>query len=180
MKKSDIIEIAVKILGLYLFMMVLKSIVESTATILYLNSFLDGSYVSASEKTIIVLMSILGLLLQCSFAILLTFGSATVTRKICRADDFSNDAKLIAGKNTLIEIAIIIIGGFMFTYALPAFAQGLYSYVLNVQQDIPVADMDKSFLYTSFANIVIGIALVFYSKALSSMLSKVKTETQAE
>lgn len=180
MKKSDIVEIAVKILGLYLFIMVFQSIVELSSAILMITTFSYDSKDAESWKNILILLSVFKLVLLTSFAILLTFGSATVTKKICRKEDFNSDASLIADKKTMIEIALIIIGGLLFTNELPAFTQALYTQISLVQQHIPAPETNESFLYVSFAKIVLGLILIFYSKLFSLWLSKGKKPIKAE
>lgn len=169
MKKTDIVDLAVKILGLFLFIKLINTIVESGATVLFFGQLSEMYGISGSAKTIMILMSVFGLLFNAAFAILLTFGSKTITRKICSGSDYEENAKLFADKRTILEIATIVIGGFLLVFVLPDFVVQLNQYIKNVQMDLSPTDFDKSFLLTSFAKIVIAIFLLYQHKRISNL-----------
>ena len=129
MKKSDIIEIAVKVLGLYLCWRAIESLTKAIQQISYYYNVSEMMLTNTgSSRSIFNITIFLDFFVVGSFAVLFTFGSKIVTRRICNQSDFSDNAQLFTDNKTFIEIAIVIIGGLLLVNSIPDFLFGLYSY----------------------------------------------------
>ena len=133
MKKSDIIEIATKILGLYLFVNVITSLKELFSLILTIHSmsknFPDST--STDGMAIMIIGTIIYIVVLISFATFLTFGSKTITKSICRQVDFEENVKLFTDKKYFHEIAFVIFGGIIVVWSLPEFLLRLLFYFFS-------------------------------------------------
>ncbi len=178
MKKTDIVDIAIKILGLYLFTNVIYSFINSVETIFFLFTADNSNSMPDNDKTIMIVAGFLQFTITLSFAIFMVFGSKIITHKICSKADYDENAKLFAEKRNIFEMAIIIIGGILFIFALPEFLTQLLFYIESNQQGSYDARFQDRFLYASIAKIIIGFLLINFNKALSGILVKEKKEKQ--
>lgn len=177
MKKADIYEIAVKILGLYLVIPLINILQQLVGSILvwlfqkndfpamasfanYLNLFLQLGYCA----------------LYVWFIYTLIFKTKWLVRKICKDSDYEEDSKLFADKKTVFEIALIIIGGVVFIQTLPDLGGQIYSLVVQTQNNFNPSfkGRDFRFLITEIIKLVIAILIVLDAKPLAAYFTREK------
>src|SRR5688572_7123191 len=109
MRKADIYEITLKILGLYLFATSVIGGIQSVLT-----SFAYFGEVKASQDSdemnwmVILGISIAQLTLLVFVSAFLFFRANYIVRKICPRTDFEENARLLAEPRAIYEIALII------------------------------------------------------------------------
>jgi hypothetical protein len=181
MKKSDIYEIAIKILGLYLVITVIELLKElltySTILLQYKNN--PGIYGGVNQVPVFI-VTVLNFVLVTVFAGLLIFKTKKLTSLICKKEDFIETAKLFTDKKTIIEIALIIVGLVTIILTIPEFGFKLKNYIYIAQNGLTSEMRDKNFLIIAGLKILIGVIAVCYSKAIASSLTKDKTVVDKE
>lgn len=179
MKKSDIIEIATKILGLYLFINMITSLKDLFSLILTLNSMSKNfpDTTSTEGMTIMIIGTIIYILVLLAFATFLTFSSKTITKRICKPIDYDENVNLFTDKKSFYEIAFVIIGGIVIVWTIPEFFLRFLFYSESSQMG-HMKDSDKSFLFTAIIKIVLGILAIIYAERMANRLTKVKNKPE--
>jgi hypothetical protein len=175
MRKSDIYEFAIKILGLYLVVSVIEHLREviSYATIL-IQLHDKPEQIGGFDQTPLLIVTLFNFLLLTTFTWLLIFKTRKLTSLICTKEDYSETTKLFTDKKTIIEIAIIIVGLMTIIWTIPEFAIKLKNYVYMAQNSFTTTMNDKTFLFIGGLKIVVGIIAISYAKSISSYVSKEK------
>lgn len=173
MKKSDIYEIAIKILGLYLFFTSIElfryvlttfyAIVEARQ---YPDSFGD------INQTPFLILSITNFVGVIVFASLLTFKTATIVKFVCKPTDYNETSSLFADRKVIYEISLVIMGLLLIVWTLPDFAFRLRNYIQFIQSSIPTNYNDTTFIFSSCIKIVIGLVAIIYAQTISTVLAK--------
>lgn len=173
MKKADLYEIAVKILGLYLIVILLNQIRELA---LYLTFFFQSQnqieQSSQNGQMSMFLVALLGTFILAIFVFLLIFRTKQVTRVISRPEDYTEDIKLFAEKKTIYEISLVIIGLLTLVLTVPDFIFRLKGYIQLVQNGFPKPKNETAFLIIDGIKVVIGALALIYAKSLASKLAK--------
>ncbi|WP_184549143.1 hypothetical protein [Mucilaginibacter sp. FT3.2] len=161
MKKSDIYEITIKILGIYL-------LVADISKLPNLLTFVQGhgtgmSTEQGSEQVNLLWVNGLSFFLLLALAVFLIAGTRFITRLITTKTDYQENAKLFADKKVIYEIALIIIGGILIVSTLPDFLYRLYN-LSNAN--------DFNSVISSSSKIFIGILTVAFGKRIGAFFAK--------
>ncbi|MFZ4400459.1 MAG: hypothetical protein ACOYO1_10525 [Bacteroidales bacterium] len=177
MKKSDIYEIAIKILGLYLVVIIIGQLkdVVSIATILIQTKNNPDTF-SGLNQTPLLIVTLVCLLMLTSFSGLLIFKTRKLVRLISEKDDYEETTKLFTEKHTIYEIVLTLVGLLTIIQTLPEFAYKLNSYILIMQIDFPKNGNDKYFIIIAGLKITVGFLAIKYSKLISNYLTKDKIQ----
>ena len=175
MRKSDIYELAIKILGLYLVVSVIEHFREviTYATVLIQIHDKPGQF-EGFDQTPVFFVTLFNFLLLTLFTWLLIFKTKKITGLICVKEDYTETTKLFTDKKTIIEIAIILVGLMTIIFTVPEFAVRLKNYVYMAQNSFTLTMNDKSFLFIAGLKIVVGIIALAYSKKISLYVSRDK------
>jgi len=184
MKKSDLYEVEIKIIGLYLFIKVIGLINELFSFITIMNQ--SDSYPGdsrASGHLILFIPTIVNFAVLTAFATLLTFNTKLIVKKVCRPPDFEEKPRLFNNKKEIYEIALTLAGFLSIIIALPDFLTKLQYHIQLVQLDQldkHTRDFDNNFLISSALKIVLGILVIYYSRSISGLLTKENIKTSSE
>lgn len=178
MKKSDVYEIAIKILGLYLVVIVISQLREVfTYSAVLLQTKNDPDSFQGIDQTPVFIVTIISFLVLVAFAGLLIFRTRKVTSLICDKQDYEETAKLFVNRKVIYEIALTIVGLLMILLTLPDFALKLKNYLFLVQNDSSTNVYDNSFLIIAGLKIIMGFLTLSFSKFVSrSLTANVKEE----
>ena len=161
MKKSDIYEITIKILGVYLLVSNLSKV---PGFFTFLKSFgAISSADHAGEQMNLFWLNIANFVLMLAFAIFLIAGTRFITRLVTNTADRQENVKLFADRKVIYEIALIIIGGLLIVNALPDLLYRLYN-LSNVS--------DQNSVISSVTKIFVGIITVAYGKRIAAFFAK--------
>ena len=161
MKKSDIYEITIKILGVYLLVSNLSKV---PGFFTFLKSFgAISSADHAGEQMNLFWLNIANFVLMLAFAIFLIAGTRFITRLVTNTADRQENVKLFADRKVIYEIALIIIGGLLIVNALPDLLYRLYN-LSNVS--------DQNSVISSITKIFVGIITVAYGKRIAAFFAK--------
>lgn len=176
MTKSDIYEIAIKILGLYLVTLVIIQLREVLTYATFLIQAQDNPDVMRNfNQTPILIVTVCSFLVLTAFTWLLLFRTKRITKLICKKEDFEEPIKLFLDKKTIYQIALTIVGLLTIILTLPDFAYRLKNHIQLIQNDFSTESYDRSFLVTAGLKILIGVIIIIYSKAISSYFSNDQT-----
>lgn len=175
MKKADLYEIAVKILGLYLVVILLNQIRElALYSTIFLQSQNQADHFDQNGQLPMFLVALLGTVILAIFVFLLIFRTKQVTKVISRPEDYAEDIKLFAEKKTIYEISLVIIGLLTLVLTVPDFIFRLKGYIQLVQNDFPKPKNETAFLIIDGIKAVIGALALIYAKSLARLLAKEK------
>lgn len=175
MKKSDIYEIAIKILGLYLVTIILWQLRDILISIsIYFQAKNNPQMFEGFDQTIPILVSILAFTILILITWLLIFKTTSIAKLITKPTDYENSVSLFAEKNTIYEIALVIVGLLLITETLPDFAYKLKKYLEVIKSDYPQKEYETMFFATSLIKIIIGLIAIFYSNQLANFFSRKK------
>jgi hypothetical protein len=177
MKKSDIYEIAIKIVGLYLFydaigylMSVLTNftmMLKSTAYSNTYSDFYDSQY---------FLLSLMQFAFITFFAFMITAKTKNIVKLICHPDDYNENAKLFAERKSILQIALVIIGLFIVIYSFPEFLMRIKFYIQSRSSENRADAQEFSYIIVAAIRITLGLLSVFFSKKISNLLIREKAE----
>lgn len=172
MQKSDIYEIAVKVLGLYLVVVVIGQLRE----VLMYASVLLQSQNKISEGDLghvpMFLISIFSFLVTALFAGVLIFRTKKVVRVTNKKDGSDKINNFMIDKVNIYQIASTIIGFVLIAVTIPQFGIQLKSYVQLVQNASNINDHISDSLLISGLKIVVGVLAIKYSHQIALFLSK--------
>lgn len=171
MKKSDIYEIAIKILGIYFLVTIIQLLVGSLA---YLSAMIFNKSFSSNEMLfggVSFFVFIIMILLDLCFI----FKTHVIIKMICKSSDFEQDVQFTVSKKSVYEIALVLMGMITIVWAFPDFIYKMWNYVQTLQMS-----QNKSSLVTSGIKIIVGLAAVLYSTAIANFLVKEKTVDKVE
>jgi len=156
MKKSDIYEIVIKVLGLYLFYTsigLLYDILATYSVIIQSKRFADDT--GGFNQTPFFILSIANFVVVILFASFLTFSTKAIVKLICKPTDYNETATLFADRKVIYEMALVIMGLLLIVWTLPDLAFKLTNYIQLVQSGMPTKDYDANFLITAAIKIVV-------------------------
>lgn len=169
MKKSDIYEIAIKLLGLYLFFKVIELLNHViTACVLYFQTKNNPQLFGNFDQKPLFILSIVNLVLVILFASLLTFKTKMLVKLVCKPDDYTDTASLFADRKVIYEMALLIMGLFTVVWALPDFIFQIKNY-LQLKDSLPDNDNSTNFILQSGIKIVIGLVAIVYANVLAKL-----------
>jgi len=177
MKKSDIYEIAVKILGLYLVIYLISMFQQFVGSLLILFSGQHGFSNNDSIGFLNLLITLVYWALYIGFIYLLLFKTKWIVKKICVESDYAENAQLFADKKTIFEIALLIIGGVMVVSALPDLGYRIYDFFMTFRTmglNISIKNNETRNTVTSIIKLVIGILIALDARPLAAFLTREK------
>jgi hypothetical protein len=169
MKKADIYEIAIKLMGIYLITHIIYSLRDIFEILFYsatANTRQFGGTVLLSGFFSLVLFSLV--------SFLLIFKTNAVVALITNESEREDEIKLFASKKTIYEIALVLIGGLTFIWSLPDVCYGIYSYFHWVNQGLTPSPNQLQSLTIEVVKVLFGILIVISADLLSSIFSKEK------
>lgn len=173
MKKIDLYEIALKILGLYLIVIIINQLRE---VLLYLTVWTqqkdNQEMFGGHDLAPTFYAAIFGFLALTLLSSILIFRTKQIAKLICKKSDLEEDLKLFADRKTVYEICLVLLGLVTIVDTLPDFIFKLKNYFNYAQAHSPTNDNDKAFLITSGIKIVIGLISIIYTSELSNILTK--------
>lgn len=173
MKKSDIYEIAIKILGLYLFFSSIGLLRDLlTISVVMTQTKQNPDAFGGIDQTPFFILSIAYFVFVILFALFLIFKTKSIVKLVCRPADYEETTYLFADRKVIYEIALVIMGLLMILWTLPDFAFKLKSYIQYTQNNIPTKDYDTNFIIISAIKIVVGLVAIIYAKSISTTLAK--------
>jgi len=177
MKKSDLYELAIKILGLYLVVLIIGQLRDIFVYLmLFLQAKSDPQAFGNFNQAPVFSGLILGFIVLTTFSGLLIFKNRQITRLICKPGDYEESVKLFAEKEAIYEIALVLVGLVTIVLSLPDFIFKLKNHFNLVQADLPIQNNDTAFLITSGLKIIIGLIAVIYASQIAGLLTKKKIE----
>jgi hypothetical protein len=174
MKKSDVYEIAIKILGLYILVNIIQQIFEFIIYLFRLISYSAQANESIKEELITFTIGIFGLLLTIFISWLMIFRTKFVVSKICSQNDFEENAKLFAEKKVIYEIAIITMGLLLIGWTLPEFTFKFVVYIGQLKLGESTRISDYNYVMISGLKVLIGVFAILLSKTISTYFGKSK------
>jgi len=177
LKKFDLYEIAIKLLGLYLVVVIIGQLRDILIFLAVLvQSQKNSERLGEMNQTIAFVVAILGFIVLIIFSGLLIFRTRQITKLICRPTDSEEHVKLFAEKKTIYEICLVLLGLITIVLTIPDFIFKLKNHISLIQNNFPTKDYDTTFLITSGIKIAVGIIAIIYSAQLSKVLTKKKKE----
>jgi len=177
MKKADLYEIVIKILGLYLVVIIINQLRD---IMVYLNVLIQSKnnpeMFNYFNHTSVFLVYLIGFLILISFSGVLVFKTKRITKMICRPTDYKEQLMLVSEKQTIYEICLVLIGLVTIVMILPDFIFKLKNQITLSYYNFPTNDYDTTFLVTSGLKIAIGLIAIINSRKISKLLAKKKRE----
>src|SRR5688500_5773200 len=110
MKKSDIYEIAIKILGIYLFFTCIGLLSDVLATLAMMSQTDQFTPGDTSMYRMLFLLSIANFLFVALFTAFLTFKTRTIVKFVCKPADYEASSTLFADRKVMYEMALVVMG----------------------------------------------------------------------
>lgn len=173
MRKADLYEIAIKVLGLYSLVIVINQLRD----VLILMGFLLQSWgrpeiQRGADQTPIFFVALTGWVILIIFSSLLIFRTKQITKLVSKPADYKDQITLFAEKKTIYEICLMLLGLVTIALTLPDFIVQLRNHIAQVQNDLLPKNPDKTFLITSGLKIAIALVAIIYSRQLSKLLTR--------
>ncbi|SFF25123.1 hypothetical protein SAMN03003324_03003 [Pedobacter antarcticus] len=173
MKKSDIYEIAIRILGLYLITIL---ITQFRDVLMFASIVIQNPNHSEQPGEIdqwpIFIITIASFILLSIFAALLIFKAKDITNRICRKEDMEVETGAGMERKTIYEIALTLLGLITIVQALPEFLFKFRQHLQLIQGGQANRDGEIQLLVILGLKLVIGVLSVVYAKAISVSLGK--------
>jgi hypothetical protein len=161
MKKSDLYEIIIKVLGIYL----LVADISKLPGLLTFLSAHGGNMNAAPEAEQIsdLWINSLQFILLCILAVFLIAKTKFITRLVTNTADYQDNVKLFADRKVIYEIALLIIGGLLIANTLPDLIYRIYNLTNAADQQSVISSCSRLF---------IGIMTVTFGKRIAAYFAK--------
>lgn len=173
MKKIELYEISIKIIGIYFLLSTLGILKEIISTCLML--FSNDSLVyndSSSIYKMMLLISGFNFIFQLTASSLIIWKAKVIANKITRNSSSEENVSINLDKQTILQIAISISAFLVFFHTIPDFLFNLKNYAELIFNDMPTRDFDTSVITVSAIKTIISAFAIMYSQKISSFLSK--------
>ena len=162
MKKSDVYEITIKILGIYLLV---ADISKLPGLLTFLSSH-DGTmnHEQGAEQINALWINGLSFALLLILAVFLIAKTKSITRVVTSPIDYQENAKLFADRKVIYEIALLIIGGLLIVNTLPDLIYRIYNLTNAADQQSVISSCSRLF---------IGIITVAFGKRIAAYFANV-------
>lgn len=172
MKKSDIFEIAVKILGLYLFYESIGEIKELLTNLSWILQRVENhNLYSEYSYTLILIASIVNCVLVLTFAVFLTCNTKGIVRKLCKSNDFDEKLEISASKKGIYEVILVLLGLILVVWSIPDFTFRLINHIKLVQNDFQINDYNVYFVIVTGIRIALGLIIIAFAKSFALLFS---------
>ena len=179
MKKSDIYEIAIKILGLYLFFTSIGLLLDILTTFAVITQTKPRPF-GGFDPAPFFILSTANFAFVILFAAFLTLKTKTIVKFVCRPTDYEETSSLFADRKVIYELSLVIMGLLLILWKLTDFVFKLKTHIQLIQSNMPTKDYDTNFIITSVIKIVIGLIAIIYAKSISTFLVKDNKNGQTE
>ncbi len=180
MKKSDIYEISIKILGIYLFFTCLSLLRELLMVVSLMTQSEEYSNTDNDFYVELFIFSLADFVLVILFASFLTFKTKAIVKYVCKKSDYEETSTLFADRKVIYEMALVIMGLLLIAWTIPDFAFKLKNYLTTDSSIMPTKPSDTNFLITAAIKIVVGIITIIYSNPIATFLVKENKTERAE
>ena len=182
MKKSDIYEIAIKILGLYMLMTTVIGTLHEYLTLFAVTSDSNSNTYGTEQPsyTPYLVIAIGNLLLMLVLSLLFIFKTRAIVKIICSTTDFEENVKLFADQKVVYEIAITMTALIIILWTLPEFGVKLKNYIQveKMQGKGWHTTFDTNFLITSGTKIIVGLFILVSVKPLANYFGMNKQQSE--
>jgi hypothetical protein len=180
-RKSDIFEVAIKILGLYFLVTVIGTLRDILTYVAFdIQAKQDSDPSQQFTLVPFFVASFVIFILMISFAFLLIFKTKAVVKRVCSPSDFEETAQLFTEKKVVYEMALIITGLLLIVWTLPEFAFRLMDYILLIRGGAHAKSYDTNFLIIAALKILVGFFSIAKAKSLSLFFAKEKENLHGE
>jgi hypothetical protein len=176
MKKSDIYEIATKILGLYL-LIVLIGYLRAAFSFLSYYELAQYAPTQTNEYNPMpeFILGIIQFIVITIIAYLFIIRTKYICKIICQPDDFVEPINFSMNKSDIYKIALVIIGFATIISVLPPFAIKLQHYIHLIQLNEPTSIFTVDELLSKGIKLALGIIVISFRNTISTLLVKETT-----
>jgi len=163
MKKIDLLDLAIRIIGIVLFVYSFNSVKE---LLLYVSLPIAGS--DSIERTSLVVPLILTITLQWLIALLFAFKPHLIIGVLIKNNDTQTELlTLPSAPKDLLKLALIIAGITVILLNLPDLIVATVKYINLVQTNDPNKSFDLTNIATSGLKIILSLGLIYFSAPIS-------------
>lgn len=163
MKKIDLLGLAIRIIGIVLFVYSFNSVKE---LLLYVSLPIAGS--DSIERTSLVVPLILTITLQWLIALLFAFKPHLISGVLIKNNDTQTELlTLPSAPKDLLKLALIIAGITVILLNLPDLIVATVKYIKLVQTNDPNKSFDLTNIATSGLKIILSLGLICFSNQIS-------------
>jgi uncharacterized membrane protein len=174
LRKSDIYEIAIKIIGLYLFATTVISAIDNLFGMFAMVSYSKQDSDVGNEKFWIMylMLGVVQLVVPTLISLFFFFKANFIVRKICSASDFEENAYFFAQPTAIYEMALIVTGLLLIIWMLPEFGYQCKNFYQTEHNKLFKGTVNLKSLWVSTAKIFVGTFLLLLAKQLSGYFGK--------
>ena len=170
MKKKDIYEVALKILGLLLVLPIIKKLEQIISFFfMWMEQFSNPALRGISNQTPLLLLSIFFFACLVAFSGILIFKTEIIAKLISKPSDQFEGLQLPANKKSIFEVSLVLLGLITIVWTVPDFLMQFKLYLSNIENYRSTTNQE-TFLTSSFLKITIGIASIIFSDKFSTFL----------
>ncbi|MDR2283819.1 MAG: hypothetical protein LBE37_11445 [Sphingobacterium sp.] len=166
MKKTNLLNLAIQIIGIVLFVYSLNSVKE---LLLYISLPITSS--DNIEKTSLVVPLLLTITLQWLIALLFAFKPHLISNILIKNKEHQTEkVSLLLDSKELLKSALVIIGTTVILLSLPGLILATVKYINLVQTSDPNKSFDLTNIATNGLKILLASALVYFSNQITHYL----------
>lgn len=174
MKKSDIIDLALKIFGIYV---VILSFLNLKDLHYFKTIFSQNDPFSTDILSVVIFFS--GGIITFLIGSILIFRSTKIARKICK-EDFDINLAIDLNYSKVLEIALIIIGLFILIFQFGNLLSSFSHLLSQITSNFPLNNQSISFIIASILQYLLGYILLTNAKALAAWIIRINLKNMDE
>ncbi len=174
MKKSNIIDLALKLFGIYVIIVALIFIKDF--------HFLKFFFTQKDPLSIDILSIVsffAGGIILISIGFILIFRSSKIAKKICK-EDIEFDFTMDPNYSKILGISLMIFGLYILIFRFPYFISSISQIINHLTRDVPQEKASIIFAICSLFQYLFGYLLLTNSKAISAWIIRINQKNMGE
>lgn len=175
MKKIEILEISIKLLGLYSMIGVIEQIKEFSIILTEWFQTKNNPFLKIGfDQKPGLYVTLCGILLSLSISGILILKSNKIVKLICKDTNIKDQTKIEINKKDIFDIAISIIGLIFILNSLPDLFVEIKNYKNYQQFNLPTNNNIN--LTSNILKFILGIVVIIFSRKISSFLLRIQKD----
>jgi hypothetical protein len=172
MKKSDIYEIAIKILGIYLFATSVISVFSNTVSEIYFLGNSNNESENFPWATYLTIAILNNIVVPIFVSLFLLFKTNFIVKKICVPSDFEESVHLFAEPRVIYETALVITGLLLIIWEIPDLSSKLKFFLEEVKSETGHNFNEVKYIWLSVIKILVGMFVLLLSRQIAGFFGK--------
>ena len=171
MKKSELLNLLLKVLGVYLILTIIGNINQLVSVFYFsYSSMMESEYMPDIDYAILFLLPVVTLIITLTLTYLCLFKSSAFASILLKNENDSELNFKINNKNQFIDVSLVLAGLITIIWSIPELILNIKEYSISLSSVFTEIEPDLSFITLSTIRIILGFVIIKYSSQVASKI----------